>query len=612
MNLKTFLRFFLSLLVTATVSLFILCTCGPTAGHQAASMSDSDASIPAARFEPCAVDEQEIDRLVAAMSLEEKIAQMFVVGVSNNPFYTPAETKKIIGELGVGGVGFQPFRSMFGDPATLAEMTGSLQEIALAHKPAIPLFVVLDQEGGTHQMFSNRFGGTDGPGNLALGALDDPETTRAVYAMMGREIRSWGANMSYSPVLDMPVLHDAGHMSTKGFSADPACAGRHGSAAVAGFADAGVIGGIKHFPGGGATAIDPHEADVLIDLPEDELRTVHLAPFAEAIKAGAQMVMVSSFAFQAFDADRPASLSSAVKIDLLRGELGFGGLITTGAMGMPAFDKDFGEDKHVLAIQTGADLMLHVDAGGREGLAKKIEAVALAVEEGRLPADLIEQSVQRILRVKMKYCLFASPIPDPAAAQRVCGSQEHQRIAKRTIADAITLVRNKDGLWPLDRQGKVLVISPWKYILRSPGDTWPNLSETTLGYEISRLADSVDYFHYMPGSFPFFMDRAAKKAEKTDAEVIVVVTYNAHYDPPQVEMVRKILKTGKPVMVVSLGTPYELADFPEAKTYLAVYSYRALAQQTAAETLFGIHQPHGRLPVEIPGLYPVGHSALTP
>ena len=559
-------------------------------------------------------DDARIEAILASMTLREKIAQMFVVGVSNNPYFTPPSTRKMIEDLGVGGVGFQPFRSMFGTPRTLAEMTVRLQKLALSRNPAIPLLVVIDQEGGTHQTFQSRFGGTDGPGNMALGALDDPATTRAIYRMMGAEIRSWGANMTYSPVLDMPVLPDAGHMSTKGFTADPAAASRHAAAAVEGLRDAGVIGAIKHFPAGGATAIDPHADDVSIDLPADVLETVHLAPFVAAIEAGAELVMVTSFAYDAYEPGRPASLSARVKIDLLRTKLGYTGLITTGAMDMPAFRRDFGEDVGVLAIRTGADLMLYVDAGNAKGLAAKIDAIADAVEAGDLPASRIDESVRRILKTKAKYGLFDAPLPNPDAAEAFCGSDAHQRIAKQAIADAITLVRNDDGVWPLDPESEreVLVVSPWRYMLHAPGDTWPNMAGTTLGREIEAIGRNVKTVHYIPGNLPFLMERAAEVAENTTADVIVVGTFNAHYDPPQQEMVRAILKAKRPVVVIALGNPFELADFPAARTYLAVYNFRTLAQETAAETLFGRHRPRGRLPVAIPDLYPVGHAASAP
>ncbi len=577
------------------------------------SAGDDDADADNGDLPPyCAVDEAAVESLLDKMTLEEKAAQMLVLGELAFPFWIPPTTQKLIHDLGIGGIFLQSFNALFPGPSTMANLTGDLNALAMDRENAIPLFFSMDQEGGATQAWQSLTGGTDGPGNMALGALDDPDITFDIYAMMGREIRAWGANIAYAPEFDLVESPEAAWVYTKAFGENGAMVARHAPAAVRGFQSELILGAMKHFPGGGCVWQDTHADSPTCDTGKVELFESHLAPFIAAIQAGADMVMVSPVIFTALDPVYPAALSSRVKRDFLRGELAFDGLISTGDMGMPPFERDWGMPKEVLAVQSGADLLLYVFEVATYNDAKRIvDNIADAVRRSVIPEDQFEESVARILRYKQKYCLFEKAETDPRQAEELNATQENLELATQAVADAMTLVRNDEGLWPMDLGdgSGLLVISPMEIMIEDPASEFAMMTGTTLAKEVSKIAPLAQSAPFMPGSLSFLMDEALARAADPAIGKIIIGTFNAHYEQGQSRMVRDVLALGKPTIVLSFGTPFDLLSFPEASTYLAVYNIRDLAIEMAAETLTGMREPLGRLPVTLPGHYESGHSA---
>ncbi|MDP8221792.1 MAG: glycoside hydrolase family 3 N-terminal domain-containing protein [Candidatus Lernaella stagnicola] len=560
----------------------------------------------------CEVDEAAISALLEEMTLEEKAAQMLVLGEQAFPFWIPAKTTNLVRDLGIGGVFLQTVNALFPGPATMSELVNELNETALSGKHAIPLLFSVDQEGGTTQAWQSLTGGTDGPGNMALGALDDPDATFDIYAMMGREARAFGANVAYSPEFDLVVDPAAAWLFTKAFGESAELTSRHAPSAVRGFQSELMLGAMKHFPGGGCVWEDTHAESPTCTLTKSELVETHLAPFIAAIEAGADMVMVSPVIFAGLDPELPAALSSQVKLDYLRGELGFDGLISTGDMGMPPFQHEWGMPKEVLAVKSGADLLLYVfEVATYQDAERIVGNIADAVRAGEIPADQFDESIARILRHKQKYCLFERPFTDPERAEALNATAENRQLATQTIADSITLVRNDEGLWPLEATdgNGLLVISPMRAMLADPASGFAMFAGTTLAEQVSAIAPLTQRTEFVPGSLPSLLDDAVLRAADPAVETVVIGTYNAHYEPAQSQMVRDVLALGKPTVILAFGTPFDLLSFPDASTFLAVYNFRDLAQELAAETLFGGHEPLGRLPVTLPGLHEAGHSA---
>lgn len=548
----------------------------------------------------CEVDESAIDEWIDGMTLRQKLAQMLVVGLSATPGQVPADTARVVRDIGVGGMLLQPLRALNCCPSDNAVLLNELNALALEQAPAIPLLFALDQEGGTAQAYPSVFGATDGPGNMALGALGDGQATFDAYRIMGAEVRAFGANVAYAPVLDIHPGAAARFMYTKSFHEQTMVVAAHAECAVAGFRSALVVPCIKHFPGGGASVVDPHVGRPLCELSAQTLRDVHIPPFQAAIAAGADMAMIYSVIYTAFDDVYPASLSRRIKVDLLRDELGFEGVISTGALDIAALDGlDLGEDRNVLAVASGSDLLLHVSPGSADAVEAIVETLNDAAQDGRIDEQEVDDHVRRILRIKQKYCLFERPFSEPDEAQAATGTPVHAAAMDAIIASAITVVHNESGLWPLDPDAsqEILVVCPQEIVLTDPASGFPNMTGTTLDAEVGKLVDVEAARFNVPVALEPNVSRAVARA--ADADIVIVATYNAYYDEEQAEMVRQILQHGKPTVVVALDSPFDWLAFPSADTYLALYNFRTSAIRILAETLFGLHEPIGSLPVTL-------------
>jgi beta-N-acetylhexosaminidase len=297
-------------------------------------------------------------------------------------------------EHGLGGV------TLFGPnvsaPAEqVRSLTAALREAA-AEEPVI----AIDEEGGdvTRVAYS---GGSSYPGNAALGAVDDVLLTGAVYRAIGGDLAALGVNLNLAPCADVLGSADNPAVGTRSFGADTDLVSRHTAAAVAGLQDAGVAACAKHFPGHGRTATDTHLAVATIEGSLDDLRRHDLPPFLAAIKAGTTAIMPSHLRVPELTGDLPASLSGAAITGLLRGELGFDGVIISDALEMRATRDTFGiPGAAVLAVAAGTDLLcLGRDAGEDDYLAVRA-ALAAAVRDGTLAGSRLEQAADRVARLR--------------------------------------------------------------------------------------------------------------------------------------------------------------------------------------------------------------------
>ena len=266
------------------------------------------------------------------------------------------------------------------------------------HARRADALVALDEEGGDVTRLDYRTGSRY-PGNLALGELDDEDATSAVALAMAGDLRRAGVDVDLAPSVD--VNSDPGNpvIGVRSFGSDPARVARHGSAFVRGLQGGGIASVVKHFPGHGATTTDSHHT---LPVVTDDARTIRerdLPPFVAAIEAGVLGVMSGHLLLPAFD-DLPATLSRRLLTGLLRGELGFDGVVVTDALDMAGV-----RDRHgiagaaVLALAAGADLLL---LGAEDGERHRLDvhrAVALAVRDGDLPQARLEDAARRVRRL---------------------------------------------------------------------------------------------------------------------------------------------------------------------------------------------------------------------
>ncbi|GAA3375374.1 glycoside hydrolase family 3 protein [Streptomyces sannanensis] len=293
-----------------------------------------------------------------------------------------------IGE-GLASVGL--FGRNIASPEQLAALTAQLR----AERDDI--VVAIDEEGGDVTRLEVRTGSSF-PGNLALGAVDDPDLTRAVARELGRRLAECGVNLNWAPSAD--VNSDPGNpvIGVRSFGADPHLAARHTAAYVEGLQAAGVAACTKHFPGHGDTAVDSHHALPRIDADTDTLHARELVPFRAAFAAGTRAVMSAHILLPALDPTRPATLSRRILTGLLREELGYDGLIVTDGMEMQAVAATYGIERgSVLAVAAGADAIC---VGGgladEETVLRLRDALIAAVRAGELSEERLADAAARV------------------------------------------------------------------------------------------------------------------------------------------------------------------------------------------------------------------------
>jgi beta-N-acetylhexosaminidase len=306
---------------------------------------------------------------------------------------------------GLGGVIL--FRSNLGDGSAVTALTSQLR--AAADRDIV---LGLDEEGGDVTRLDTARGSA-APGAAALGWLDDPAATEAVYAAIGARLAEVGISLNLAPVADVNVDPANPVIGVRSFSADPEVAARHVAAAVRGIQQAGVAACAKHFPGHGATSADSHHEVATLQRSRAQLEAVEFAPFRAAIGAGSRAVMTGHLLVPCLD-NELATTSHAITTGILREELGFTGTIVTDALEMAAVSVTVGMvDGFVAALVAGADTIESGALDYPELLSTIPDAVLAAVHSGRLALDRLADAARRTA------LLAGGPAVTPAPAADV-------------------------------------------------------------------------------------------------------------------------------------------------------------------------------------------------
>jgi len=570
---------------------------------------------------------QWVQRTLEGMSLRDQVASLVVVAVTAEYAHAsdPSRTwiDHLVSERGIGGIAMWG-----GDPYSETLVIDRLQGIA-----PVPLLVATDNEWG----LAMRVGGSSRfPMAMALGAADDETLAFEAGRITGRETRAVGIHMGYGPVADVNNNPDNPIINIRSFGEDPQLVARLAGAWARGASSEGMITTAKHFPGHGDVSVDSH-----MDLPTvgwgiERLEAVELIPFRSLIEEGVDAVMVAHLWIPALDPDEtvPATLSHNVITGLLREGMGFEGLVVTDALRMGALVRYYGADEvAVRAVEAGVDLLLlPTDAEGA------IEAVTAAVESGRLDPERVREAALRMLRTKARLGLHIDARITVEEVEQVVGGPEGDQLARVIARRAVTVVRNEKGLLPLaSGQGSAPPDSGRWGAHTPPMATGPFASvdtSVTDGRGVLFLGLSSDpgsggigdsFFRRLMPVFPdadrmdLYPDYGSAEAlgvtaAVENASLVVAAVFSRVRDQkghaavvePHAALLRYASALGKRVVVVAFGPPYFLRQFPDVDSYVAVYDYTDLSQQAAAEVLRGEVGARGRLPVSIPGLYPVG------
>jgi beta-N-acetylhexosaminidase len=289
---------------------------------------------------------------------------------------------------GLGGV------CLFGPNIVSVEQLRALTDAVHAANP--DAIVAIDEEGGdvTRLHYAT---GSPYPGNAVLGRLGDPALTERIARRVGNDLRAVGVDLDLAPDVDINSNPDNPVIGVRSFGSTPAVVAEHGAAWVRGLQSAGVAACAKHFPGHGDTAQDSHLELPVVDASAVELRDRELLPFRAAIEAGARTVMTSHILLPKLDAALPATFSAPIVEGMLRGELGFDGVVVTDALDMLGASGERGiPEAAVLALAAGCDLLCIGTENTAEQLAEIVASVARAVGDGRLAPGRVEQAAERV------------------------------------------------------------------------------------------------------------------------------------------------------------------------------------------------------------------------
>jgi beta-N-acetylhexosaminidase len=545
----------------------------------------------------------QVEARLRALSLRDKVGQLFMTYVfgstvddhapgmvdANRHAYGVDDPAGFVRRFRPGGVIYFPWAGNLHDPAQIARLSAGLQRAALRQPAKVPLLIATDQEQG----LVSRIGppATQFPGAMALGATRDAGLARAAATSAGAELRAMGIVQDLAPVADVNVNPRNPVIGVRSFGADPAQVSRLTAAQVDGYQAVGVAATAKHFPGHGDTAVDSHAGLPVIGHSRRELRRTDLAPFRAAIAGGVGAIMSAHIVVPALDPSRrPATLSKPILDGLLRHQLGYDGVVITDSLEMAAVRQRVGDERvPVEAILAGADMLLMPPRGE---FARQFGAVLGAVRSGRISQARLDQSVRRILLLKLRLGLFDGKLPDAGEAGREAGASEHRATAARVASSSITLLRNQGRVLPLRRGDRVLVTG-------SGDDATALLARRLAG----RGADA----RALPtGSEPGAPSIAGAVAAARSSDAVVVLTRNAWTGSGagQRRLVAELAATGRPLVAVVVRDPYDAAYLGGAGACLVTYGDRPASLEALARVLDGEIAPAGRLPVAIPAAGP--------
>ena len=551
---------------------------------------------------PVTVAAVQKDDYFSLMTTEDKISQMIMPsfrystdegGDMNNVTEITAEIETALQNHSYAGV------ILFGQNTPTNENTirlvDSLQKANAKGGERPQLLISIDQEGGSITRLGQ---GTVTPGNMALGAANDLNITKESAAIIGSELSALGINVDFAPDVDINNNPANPVIGVRSFSDDAQTVAQQGAAYVETLNNIGVISTLKHFPGHGDTDTDSHTGLPCIDKSYDELKNNELIPFQACINAGCQMIMTAHIVYPQIETNTyisqktgeeiyiPATLSKTIITDILRGDMGFEGVVTTDAMEMDAIAEHFDKyDAAKLAINAGVDILLMpVNPISKEDFAELetyVSTLAQMADNGEISMDNVNASVQRILTLKENNGLFA-PYDDSDIEERVeyalnhVGTKEiHDKeweLAKKTI----TLVKNDNDTLPLTAQNqKTVVLVPYD-------------DETTpMNYAIKKLTNDgkipdgavIEAYSYYDKT----VDEVLPMTESADNIIFMSEMYSERAlknDTAKMAdtLADTIHENGGKFIVMSVNLPYDVARFEKADAIMLTYQARTMRE----------------------------------
>jgi beta-N-acetylhexosaminidase len=492
---------------------------------------------------------------------------------------------------------------VLGQPMELASILNRLQSVS-----SLPLLTSSDFEWGVQMRIA---GATRFPRAMAFGAAGDAQLAYEAGKIVGAESRALGVHVNFAPVADVNNNPRNPVINIRSFGEDPAQVGAMASAWVRGLQDGGMLATLKHFPGHGDTDVDSHLGLPVVPHARERLDAIELAPFKAGMAAGAAGVMVAHIEMPAIDAEKqPATFSSKILGTLLRPA--FTGLIYSDSMKMAAITRMATPgDAAVRAVKAGVDVILDSPDS-----AAAAAAIVAAVKSGDIPQDQLEQSVRRILEAKARLGLHRARSVSLDAVPVQVGGRKNEAVARAVSERSITLVKDARNQVPLalPKTARVLYLSvldyPSGWRIAAPSRTViPELKErwpATVGIEVSdRTSTSeMELVRSMAAGYDAIIAgvfvRASSGSGRLDLAAPVIDLLK--------DLARDSERRSQPLVTAFFGNPYTPTFVPELPAVLLTYDFSDQAETSAVRAIAGEIPIAGKLPIGLPGLFPIGHG----
>jgi beta-N-acetylhexosaminidase len=352
--------------------------------------------------------------------VRREVGQLAIAGFAGHEI--PRDLKLLAKEFDLGGIIL--FSRNVAEPEQVAEVAREARTLAAE----LPLWVSTDQEGGRVARLKTPF--TVWPPMRALGRSGDERLVERFARALAAELRAVGISLNYTPVLDILTNRDNPAIGDRALAERAEDVARLGTVIIRTLQAEGIAACGKHFPGHGDTSTDSHHELPIVEHPPDRIARVELVPFKAAIEAEVAAIMTAHVLIPAIDEERPATLSPAVVSGMLKGSLGYQGLVLSDDIGMGAISARYGTvEATVAAIAAGCDAVLMCGTDQDVQMAA-LEAVIHAVEDGTLPLKRVEDALARHRRVKERFLASPRALPLTGAPLRaLLGRDEHQAVA---------------------------------------------------------------------------------------------------------------------------------------------------------------------------------------
>ncbi len=519
--------------------------------------------------------EQWVDSVFASLSPEARIGQLIVAAVtprSNDA--TRDLVKRLVAQNLVGGLIYENSTI-----AEQAEVTNLAQSLA-----AVPLMITIDGEWGLGMRLKEV---PNFQRNLILGALNDDMLLYEYGREVARQCRRMGIQVNFAPVLDVndnplnPVIGD------RSFGESPELVARHAIAFARGLEDGGVMAVGKHFPGHGNSSEDSHKTLPVINKTLQEINTCELVPFRKFIDAGLSGILTAHLLVPSIDGGKaPTSLSHECIGTLLRNEMDFNGLIFTDALNMKGATQILKGSPCVNALLAGNDVLLMPD-----NVTDEIAAIKAAIASGKISQSMIDERCKKILRYKYALDLTSRQQVNTANLESDINSQKAAVLKRQLTAGSITVIKNNDNILPIHNlQSRRIAVA-----------TIGNENGTASKFQ-RRCADYAEVKR-------FDLDKAGS------ASALAEQLHDGHFNTIIVEVgtdnednraaLNTVVKKCKNVIVVITCKPYEIRNYGMAITHKHVkavvltYENSTLAEDYAAQTIFGGNAANGNLPISL-------------